>query len=140
LFSFNRLLDLVELSISLRFHSVSVNSILDIFDGLFTFLGFYQALHLYSLDFSLGLGMDALLLALGLGLLFSDIHLLGSNLEFGLLRLNVLVVGHQGLRDMRLGHSNCDDLDTRRPDVAILLQAFHELLIQVIELIDEYLL
>lgn len=126
---FDTLLSFVVMCIGLSLLSFSIDIILDIVDRLLSHLLLYLSLHLDVFDFSQGLCLDTLLLADGLGGLLPHCLLLCGDLKFGLLRLNVLIVAHQGSRDVGLGHSNCDDLDSWSPDIAIFLQAGHELLV-----------
>jgi hypothetical protein len=121
LFSLNALFDLVKLSIGLRLHPLSVDSVLDIFNLLFSFLGLNHSLHFDIFNLSLRFGMDSLLFACSFGLLLSDLHFLGGDLELGLLGLNVLVVSHQSFWNVGLGDSNGNNLDSRSPVVAIFL-------------------
>jgi hypothetical protein len=121
LFSLNTLFDLVELSIGLRLHSLGVDGVLDILNLLFSHLGLNHSLHFDIFNLGLRLGLDPLLFACSFGLLLSDLHLLGGDLELGLLRLDVLVVSLQGFRNVRLGDSDGNNLDSRSPVVAIFL-------------------
>jgi hypothetical protein len=54
--------------------------------------------------------------------LFLDFLLLSGDLQLGLLRLNILIILHEVLRNIRFCDSNCDDLDSRGPEVTVSLQ------------------
>jgi hypothetical protein len=63
-----------------------------------------------------------------------------GDLELSLLGLDVLIILHEVLGNVGLGHSDGNDLNTRSPVVAVSLQFVLKLLIKVVELIDEDLL
>lgn len=96
-------------------------------------------MHLNGFDLGFRLSLYFSFLPPCLCLLFGDLLLLGGDLEFRHLRLNLLVVLHQVLGNYRFGHSNCDYLYTRSPMVAVLLQLYDQLLIQVVKLFDKHL-
>lgn len=140
LLSLNHLLDLVMVGVGLGSLPLSEDGVLDIFDLLLSLLGCYLAPHLYLLNFSFGLSLDTCLFPDRFRLLLLDFLFLSGDLQLRLLRLNVLVVLHQILGDVRLGDSDGNDLDTRSPVVAVFLQLVLKLLVQVVELVNEHLL
>jgi len=72
--------------------------------------------------------------------LFAHFLFLLSDLQLRSLAFDVFVVLLQRLRDVGLGNSDRDDLDSGCPLVTVMLQSFGQLFIQRVELFNEDLL
>lgn len=72
--------------------------------------------------------------------LLSDFLGLDRNLERGPLSLDLFIVLHQVVGDLRLGDPDTYDLNARRPHSRALLQRVSQLLVQRVEVVNEHLL